>query len=68
VKLDILVAFIVIFIHSLPNLGGAESEKDPNILDFVNVDSDDGIRKLYPGVLTADNIIEIIPVKSVKRD
>jgi hypothetical protein len=68
VKLDILVAFIVIFTHNLPNLGGTRPEKDSDILNLVNVGGGDGIREFYLGVLTADGIIKIIPVKSVKRD
>jgi hypothetical protein len=68
VKLDILVAFIVIFIYNLPNLGGAGPKKGPDILNLINVGGGDGIRKLYPGILTTDNIIGMVPVKSVERN
>jgi hypothetical protein len=50
VKLDILVASIVIFIHGLPSLGGAGPEKGPDILNFVSVSGSDGVRKLYVSV------------------
>jgi hypothetical protein len=68
VKLDILMAFIVIFIYNLPSLGGAGPEKDSNILNLINVGGGDGIRKLYLGVLTADDIVGIIPVENVERN
>jgi hypothetical protein len=67
VKLDILMAFIVVFIYNLPSLGDARPEKGPDILNLINVGGGDGIRKFYLGILTTDGIIKMISVKSVER-
>jgi hypothetical protein len=67
VKLDILVVFIVVFTYNLPSLGGAAPEKGPDILNLISVGGSDNVRKFYPGVLTADGIIRIVPVKGVER-
>jgi hypothetical protein len=67
VKLDILVAFIIVFTYNLPSLGGAAPEEGPDILDLINVGSSDSVRKFYSGVLTTDGIVRIIPVKGVER-
>jgi hypothetical protein len=67
VKLDILMAFIVIFIYNLPSLDDARLKKDLDILNLINVNGDDGIRKFYLGVLITDDIIRVILVKSVKK-
>jgi hypothetical protein len=67
VKLDILMAFVVVFTYSLPSLGGAGPAKGPDILNLVSVGGGDDIRKLYLRILTADGVVRMVLVKGVER-